>query len=121
MKGRAGFTEKTQDIISRNRKLLFDTITEISYRFLNHQEHKLKRREWGVNCDCDSGYHYQLEINTFTFIFVSLRTTEFILRYWKRWFTINPHSLVLMNLNQVLSSQSELPKSFGDYFKRSVS
>lgn len=70
-----------------------------------------------VYCDHDSGYHCQLEISTFTFIFIQMRTEVFFKICWERWLTINPHSLVLMNLNQALPSrQRGLPKSFGDYF-----
>lgn len=70
-----------------------------------------------MSCDYDSGYHCQLEISTFTFLFIQLRI-EFIFKFWKRCLTINPHSLVLMNLNQVLlSRQCGLSKSFGDYCK----
>lgn len=42
LKGRVRLTEETQDIISRNRKLLFNIITETAYRFLNYQECKLR-------------------------------------------------------------------------------
>lgn len=46
-----------------------------------------------------------------------MRTEVFLKICWERWLTINPHSLVLMNLNQALPSrQRGLPKSFGDYF-----
>lgn len=65
LKDRVGLTENTQDIISRNRKLLLNIITD----FLQILESSGTQTKGEINCDYVSGDHCQFEISTFTFIF----------------------------------------------------
>ena len=79
LKDRVGLTENTQGIISRNRKLLLNIITD----FLQILESSGTQTKAGINCDYVSGDHCQFEMGTFTFIFKQLRT-EFIFKCWQR-------------------------------------
>ena len=91
----------------------FWTLLQTSYRFLSHQEHKRRRGSIVI---------------MFLVIIASLKwaLSHLFLNNWELSLFLNvgkgnlqsTHSLVSMNLNQALiSRQSGLSKSFGDYFK----